>query len=278
MGLFEEHWPTVGRLIAGTARKHGLSGADEEDFTSFVTIRLLEDDCAILRNFRGDAKITTYLNVVVKHFFADYCIQNGQKWHASTAAKRLGPAAIALERFVALEGCTHAEAIARAKANFPMFSDPELEALLEQLPVRQRRRPPTSIESIGETLRAKETADTLMVSRERRVMSERAASVIRKFLASLEEPDRLLLQLPFEGRSIADVGRLLSVAQKPLYRRLKQLLRDLREALEAEGITEDIADDLLGHVPDDVDFGLGKSEVRPTESLAGATVQKEVPR
>jgi len=71
------------------------------------------------------------------------------------------------------------------------------------------------------------------------------------FLKSLEPQDRLILQFQFEDdMHISDIARRLQVDQKPLYRRREQLFRELRSALEKEGIGADEIHDLLDH-PDD---------------------------
>ena len=49
--------------------------------------------------------------------------------------------------------------------------------------------------------------------------------------------DRLLLRLRFwQGLSVADIAALLKLEAKPLYRRYERLMRELREALEAQGL------------------------------------------
>jgi hypothetical protein len=57
--LLTEEWKTVERLIAVTCRKRGLSEADADLFDSMVKVRLFENDCAIVRNFRGESKFSS---------------------------------------------------------------------------------------------------------------------------------------------------------------------------------------------------------------------------
>lgn len=241
-------------------------------------MKLLEDDSAVLQRFRGDSKISTYLNVIVQRAFVDFCIQQSGKWHASAVAKRLGPAAVDLERMISREEQPREAAIPRVQASYPGLTREELEAMVAQLPSRQRRRPPLPIAAVADSLRDEEQADTLVVSRERRALSERAAAVVRRFLRSLDDNDRTMLQLTFEsGMQISKIARILGVEQMPLYRRRKQLLHDLRRALERADITAADVEDLIGHIPEETDFGLRKHASGPSERYPAASAEEEVP-
>ena len=276
---FAEEWETAERLIAATCRKRGLRDADAEDFASLVRVKLLEDDCAILRNFRGDSKLSTYLTVIIQRAFVDFCIQQSGKWHASAVAKRLGPAAVTLERLTAWNDYPPAIAISRVLTEYPELTRGEVEAMLAQLPSRQRRRLPVSIETVASSLRDEEEADILVITSERRALSERAAVVIRSFLRAIDESDRLMLQLTFESNmQLSKVARILGTEQKPLYRRRDQLLRDLREAMTQADIRAEDAVDLIGHMSEETDFGLRKQQLVPSEPYAVAAIDEEVPR
>src|SRR6185503_19815484 len=97
-------------LVAFLARRYRLDAERSEELESFVRLRLVEDDYAILRSWRQHSTLKTYLTVVVQRLFHDYCNQLWGKWRASAAALRLGPVAEALEELLYHEGLTFAEA------------------------------------------------------------------------------------------------------------------------------------------------------------------------
>lgn len=277
--LLAKEWETVERLIAATCRKRGLPDADADEFASMVKVKLFENDCEIIRRFRRESKFSTYLNIIVQHTFGDFCTRRLGKWHASAAATRGGPIALELERLVYREGTTPDEAIARLRTAHPGVSHEELTELLAGLPRRQRRPTTVSLEGTLIDLADDRGADVLVMEAERHDLSARAAAVIRPFLERLPVNDRLLLQFHFESdMPLAEISRMLRIEQKPLYRRRGQLLSELQEGLLAAGITAAEIADLIGHIPEETDFGLRKKEeLRPTESEDGVTVPPEIP-
>jgi RNA polymerase sigma factor (sigma-70 family) len=277
--LLADEWGTVERLIAMICRKRGLVGADADIFASMVKIKLFENECEIVRNFRGESKFATYLNIVIHHTFTDFHVKRLGKWHPSAVAKREGPVAIELERMIHRDRCPVDEAISRLHTAHPDVSRDQLTAIFRMLPQRNPRYSAVSLETVGDRTADDEEADILVVERERRAFTERTAAIVRRFLERLDDRDRLMLQFHFESdMQLSQIARILGVEQKPLYRRREQLLRDMKNELLADGITAEEVAGLIGHLPEESDFGLRKTELRPTESERGVTAQPEIPR
>src|SRR5581483_3150712 len=77
--------------------------------------------------------------------------------------------------------------------------------------------------------------------------SARVVAALVRARKRVAPEDQLMLALRFEdGRTVAEVAAMLHVDQKALYRRFDRLLRQLRQALEAEGITADQARESFG--------------------------------
>jgi len=242
----------IRRAVAFVCRKHGLHGADAEDFASTVNVKLLEDECAILRQFRGESNLNTYLNIVVHRIFIDQCVHEHGKWRPSADAKRLGPVATELERRVQWDGETIEEAVRQTAAAHPDVARADIEEIADSIHQRQRRRTTVALdEGLELILTARERADVLIMKRVRSEVRARTAAVVERHLKTLDPQDRLILQWQFEsGMHISDIARRLQVEQKPLYRRREQLFRDMRSILEKEGISAGDIRDLLEH-PDD---------------------------
>src|SRR5215211_7323506 len=98
--VFVRHLDWIQRTSAAVCRRHGLQRADAQDFTSWVTLRLVENDYAILRRFRGESALTTYLVVVVATLYREYRVKRWGRWRPSAAARRAGPVAVRLETLV----------------------------------------------------------------------------------------------------------------------------------------------------------------------------------
>jgi DNA-directed RNA polymerase specialized sigma24 family protein len=263
--LLAKEWHTVERLVAATCHRLGLTGADADLLESTVKIQLFENDCKIIRAFRNECKFSTYLKVIILRAYANICVHRFGKWHASAAAKRFGPAAVLLEQLIYRDGCPAEEAMARVATSHRTVSRAELSSMLMRIPVRQPRPSTVSIEAVEQVLPDKTAADGLLIEHERRTLSERAATITGQFFAKLDPSDRLMLQLQFRSNlSLAQIARMMQKEKKPFYRRREQLLRDLRQKLTAAGITDLDVEELIGHISEDLDFGLGKIEISPT--------------
>jgi len=242
----------IKRAVAFVCRKHGLHGADAEDFASIVNLKLLEDDCAILRQFRGESNLNTYLNIVVHRIFIDQCVHEHGKWRPSADAKRLGPVAAELERRMQWDGEASEDAVRQTAAAHPDVPVDEIEKIAAAVPQKAKRRSVVPLDETVELfLTAREESDVLITTRARKKLRAQAERLVRKRLSMLEPQDRLILQFQFESdMHLSDIARQLQVEQKPLYRRREQLFRELRSELEKEGIGAEDVSDLLEH-PDD---------------------------
>jgi RNA polymerase sigma factor for flagellar operon FliA len=247
---FLELLPTIDALSAALARRRGLVGADAEDFAAHVRAQFVESEYAALRQFRGEAAITTYLSVVIASWLRAYLFARDGRWRPSAAAIRLGPVAVQLERLVTRGGRTGDEAIAELLAGGDQpYIERELRSMLRALPMRLPMRPEVVA---GEHARevpspSASDADARLEAGEHDLAVARARRALEASLQTLPPDDRLLVSMRFlDGLSVADIARTLRMEQKPLYRRLERALTALRQQLESLGVTADAVHDVVG--------------------------------
>jgi RNA polymerase sigma factor (sigma-70 family) len=260
--LFLLRLASIERAIAFACHRASLRGADAEDFGSFVKLKLIESSYAVLHKFEGRCNFASYISIVVQRLLLDYRIRMWGKWHASAEAKRLGETAVAVEAMLLRDGWTIAEALPALRRRWPDVTEEMIESFLSRLPKRAARPRAVAVEMADEV--AGETgADRVTFEKDRAEVARRLAAVVREALESHGEEDRLLFRLRFEvGLSIAEISRMLKTEQKPLYRRLQRLLRDLRERVETEGFDATDVEEILGSRSIDLDFGFGMGSPR----------------
>ncbi len=245
--LYLRELPTIDGIVRAACRRRG-AGMDEEDFASLVKLKLIEDDYAILRKFRGGSSFRTYLTIVIQRFLLDQRVREWGRWRPSAEAKRLGGAAVSLERLLHRDGLTLDEACDVLARRSPRAPRALLEALAGRLPVR-RPRPVHA----GEPRETDLTLDASAVERpalqrDRERIADRAARLLEEAIASLDAEDRLLLRLRFqEDLSVVDVARSLGTPRRQVHKRIRRLLDALRQALEASGLDRGTAWDLVEH-------------------------------
>lgn len=235
--LLLENLPHVERIARALCRRNGFVGDEADDFRSWVNLRLVADDYAVLRKFRGDSSITTYLTVVLANLMRDFRDRKWGKWRPSAKARALGPLALQLEVLVYRDGYTHAEAIRHVRRGAGRdASETDLARLLAQIPSRAARDPLG--EEHLERLDSGDGADLALRRHEQRSAMDRTRSALDDALGSLPAEERIMVRMRYlDGISVADIARHLHLPQKPLYGRIERAVSHLRDLLEEQGIT-----------------------------------------
>jgi len=234
--LFLAHLPQVDAVVAYVCRRHSCGTDEAEEFAAHVKAKLVADDYAILRKFQGKSRFETYLTTVITHLFLDWRNHLWGKWRPSAEARRLGPVAKKLEE-LARDGYTFEESCELLRTNHGVvLPRAELEALAARLPVRLPRK--MEGEERLEALPAGEPGpDERILERERQEVRGRLWQALEHALATLPDEDRLILKMRYESDlQIVEIARALHLEAKPLYRRIERRGKDLRAALEREGI------------------------------------------
>ncbi|HEX6368494.1 MAG TPA: sigma-70 family RNA polymerase sigma factor [Longimicrobium sp.] len=240
--LFLEQLPWIDRVAAMTCKQHGVWDADAEDFAGWMQMRVIEDDYAVIRSFRGESELKTYLASVVNRQFHEYGRQRWGRWRVSAKAEQLGPPAPELETLVQRDGYTLEQAGRKLRtAGRTTLSDAELARLLAQLrdrgPLRPVEVPPATRDDALATAEAPSQADERVTAAEEQQERRRVLAALGRALEALEDEDRIIVTMHFQdGYSVADVARTLNLEQKPLYRRVDRLRARLRQLLEQEGV------------------------------------------
>ncbi|WP_331124272.1 sigma-70 family RNA polymerase sigma factor [Longimicrobium sp.] len=247
--LFLEHLGWIDRVSAMTCSKYGVWGAEAEDFASFIRMKLMEDEYAIIRKFRAESGLKTYLATVVVRQFHDYWRERRGRWRRSAAAERLGPPAGELETLVYRDGYRLDQAGEKLRTSGQTtLSNGELARLLEKLPRREPLRPrEVSPEVMVDAADATQRADDRVAGAETAALQDRVMGALRRALEHLEPEDQMIVRMHFgDGRTLAEVARTLHLEQKPLYRKVERLRLKLRGYLEQDGVQGEDVQGVVG--------------------------------
>jgi RNA polymerase sigma factor (sigma-70 family) len=236
------HLPWIQRTMIAACRRGGGAagggGVDADDFVSWATLQLIEDDYAVLRRFRGDSAVRTYLTAVIAMLHREYRVRCWGRWRPSAAARRRGPVAVRLETLVHRDRLPLRQAMHLLRTHGETtLGERELVDLYGALP---RRGVALPRELARLTIDAVEGAgaDVLVAAAEVDGERRRLAETLARALATLSPDDQELLRMHFwDGLTVAEAARRLGVPQKPLYRRIERALVTLRRRLQADGVS-----------------------------------------
>ncbi|HEX9943267.1 MAG TPA: sigma-70 family RNA polymerase sigma factor [Thermoanaerobaculia bacterium] len=244
--FFLENLKDIEEIISHCCRRSRFSREETEDFGGHVKCRLIENDYAVLREFRSRSKPRTFLTVVISNLHKDYRNHIWGKRRPSAEALRLGPVAVRLEE-LHKDGLSFDEACQYLRINEKVeMSDQELADLQAKLPHRIPRR------VVGEEHLQAEPArdpppDEQLEKKEREGLGRRVFTGLQRALDVLSPEEKLLIMMKMRF-SVADIARHLGVEQKPLYRRLDKIYKKLRKELERQGVRRQDVEEILGRL------------------------------
>jgi RNA polymerase sigma factor (sigma-70 family) len=232
--LFLAHLPHINKVVAYLCRKHHFQKEECEDFRSRVHVKLIDDDYGIIRKFQERSSLKTYLTTVISNEMKDFLNHLLGKWHSSAEAKRLGSVAVQLEKLLR-DGLSLDQAIRTLQTNHKVeLSAQELVDMAARLPDRVHRQPPVG-EEVLENHPSKDRTDSHAEEKEREAIRHKVLAALQEIREALPPEDQLILKMKGGDFKIADIARILGLEQKPLYRRIERLFKDLREELERRG-------------------------------------------
>ena len=166
-----------------------------------------------------------------------------------------------LEMLIARDGLSFDQACETLRTNEAVGLDrPAFEEIVTRLPIRLDRVQ-VGEEALDELAQREAPLDARESTAARKASARRIRQAMARAIVSLPPQDRLILRLRFqEDLGVADIARALNLEQKPLYRRLDNLLGGLRSALEAAGVDREEARSVLEGRDLDVMVGLTDSQ------------------
>jgi RNA polymerase sigma factor (sigma-70 family) len=237
--LFLSNLPVIETIALHLCQRSQLTREDAEDFISFLKLKLIEDDYAVFRKFKGRTSIRTYLSVVINHIFKDYRNPIGGKWRSSAEASRIGRFAIEWEILRFRDGLSVDEAFAIFQwRHGNTYSREKLVALEEHLPLRHPPRRYVGEEELLHHSQREPAPDRELLQKELQEQHDHALAALRKALEELSKEDRLIIEMYRDGLRAHEIARTLRMDQKPLYRKINRIFEELRLRLEKQGFSE----------------------------------------
>ncbi len=237
--LFQRYLSQINKALAKVRRCQHMTEDEFDDFRGDIHLRLLENDCAVLREYRGQAGLVTYLVGVMTNHLRNRRNKLWGKWRPCRASEQAGPHAVLLEQLIVRDGLSHAAARRRLENERGVcLDDAEFDRLVA-LFVGKNRRHETDPAVLEETAAALPDPEAQMLADENAVHRATLNQVLRQALRRLTKQERLWLRLRYaSGLKIKSIAKSMNLTPRSLYSRFEQLNRRLRGSLEAAGFSQ----------------------------------------
>lgn len=231
------HLPLIERAALRAARRMGLRTEESEEFVAELKLKLVSDDYAVIRKYKGESLITTYLIAVINHFALDYRNHLWGKWRTSAEAKKLGATAVIFERLTVRDGHSLDEAFEIMRTNHSLaVTQAELEDIAARIGVRVRPKAVGGLEDDAQVVDPRPRPDQDVLAEEQERERSRVAAAVREAIATLPPEDQLIVRMRIDdGFRVADIARMLNLPEK-LYPRIDGIYKRLRAELQRRGI------------------------------------------
>ena len=260
--LVVEQLPHIERLCRKASASPGnvRSEADIDNEADLLLTEVLDhlkaDDYKVLRDFRGDSKLTTYLTTVISNLIVDVVRKRKGRSRSGERAMELGPLAVRLHELVHVRGYTLADAHGHMVLSHGIT---EGEDDLRNLLTRIRGRDDVTYSGTAdwpyhgrEVLIDDEVelivpdpaigAEQIMINSEREQRKKEAMSAMLDVLSG-EERYMLRLRFPSDDNerphSVREIAALLGQTEKSVDSRLRRTLLRCREMLLQRGFSLD---------------------------------------
>jgi RNA polymerase sigma factor (sigma-70 family) len=240
--FLEQHYGTVADAVRFVGARNHLSRDMIDELKSRVLLHLTQHDYAVLRQWRQEGSLLTYLVTVVTRVFLDYRNQEWGKVKPPALARRLGPTALMLWRLTHRKRITFDEAVTTLHGEHGVLATrDELWRIYVQFPVAAGRYF-VDLSELEHREQDGADAEVLVTAAERAALAVRVERALADALDGLDVEARLIVKLFFhDGLSRAEISRVLHLDQQRLYPRFLALIARLKGSLEGQGITiEDV--------------------------------------
>lgn len=246
--IFTENVEQINQVIRSLCRRHGIFGSDQDDLVSVIRLRLVEDDYHIIRQFRQQSKLSTYLHTVISRLFIDCRRQSEGRWRPSLVAHDLGETATKLEELLNREHYTIEEAFSIMTTNYHIsVTMDELCEIAAKLPMKTLRLTvDTGDDLLDKVSSTNLSPDNILQNSQEEKMRQALYAVIEDVRESLSAEERLIFALRYEDdRPISEIARTLGENRTKIARMLDSILGRIRETVKSRGILADDVQDIL---------------------------------
>ncbi len=225
------------------------------ELSNAVLDTLQKNDFQVLKDFKGNAQVTTYITTIISRHAVDMIRKKRGRNREKERAKKLGNLGLTLYNQV-IKNKLPLEQVFKQLKKEHLFTGPleELETLLQKIKGKNPHNPASSPPHTSGTAVKNGHAvdeehvvipDTKHNPQDLLLQSERQKTIhkiLHDLISTLEGEDRLLLRMRFptreneKPRPVEQIAQILNIKPKAVYKRITKLVNKCKAQLTEQGV------------------------------------------
>ncbi|MCP5051844.1 MAG: sigma-70 family RNA polymerase sigma factor [bacterium] len=224
------------------------------ELSNLVLDTLQREDYRVLRQFKGNSKLSTYIITIIARQAVDMVRKKRGRNREKERAQSFGEIGLLVYEKMVLQGCPVTEIHAHLKTEKGISqSIEEIEVMADKIKGNKIGNPANSIvrdaapgkegENGGFVIADNEKDPAELLIEEQR--THQVSRVVKTIIDGLDGEEQLVLRMRFpvdhdqKPGKVSTIAKRLGITEKAAYKRIARLLKKCRAILEQEGVSLD---------------------------------------
>lgn len=218
------------------------------ELNNTVLDKLREKNFRVLRKFKGNARVTTYITAIISNQAVDLIRRKKGRARKKERAKKIGDLGLKIYEMVLVEGMDTSTAYGELKNKFGFKGT--LEDMETSVKKIKGKGKPAGEQPFKAGIRNLETGEVIVADPRKNPeeltieaqREEKLKEIINEVVSQLSGEERLILRMRFpvsEDEAPKDIDRisgLLGISKKAVYHRVSRVLKKCREMIVNHGV------------------------------------------
>lgn len=229
------------------------------ELSNQVLDTLQRNDYRVLRQFKGDAKLSTYITTIIARQAVDLVRKKLGRNREKERAQKFGSIGMIIYEKVILQDCSLPEIYTELKARGAISrSLEELDAIAEKIKGKKSNltfslgdnpvvKNGVTVNEGGEYIipDTKNDPQELLIEQQRK---QKLDEVVKDIIAQLNGEERIILRMRFPANDkekpekVERISKVLGISEKAIYKRITRILKKCKNILDQKGV---VVNDLL---------------------------------
>lgn len=223
------------------------------ELSNKVLDTLKRDDYRVLRQFKGDAKLSTYITTIIARQAVDLVRKKLGRSREKERAQKFGKTGMIIYEKVMLQGCSLDEIYPGLKSTEGISQSlEELETIAEKIKGKKGSLPfPNGdnpvvkngaiVNEDGDYIipDKKNDPEELLIEEQRK---QKLGEVVKDIIAQLNGEERIILRMRFPASDeektgkVEQISTVLGISEKAVYKRIARILKKCKNLLDQKGV------------------------------------------